>query len=130
VFVDVTNRSPFVNGAATSIMRNGHVDMMAPLRSAEFQKNNKCLTSATIINAEFVPFAVTHLGVMGKAACSLLKRLALSAQACTGENEAFFVNSYRRFILSSIFNKMAWEKCRALSRIGGALAADHIAARV
>jgi hypothetical protein len=130
VFVDVTNRSPFAKGGAASIMRNGHVDVTAPVRNAEYQKNNKCLTSATLINAEFVPFAVTHLGVMGKAACSLLKRLSLSAQASTGESEAFFVNTYRRFILSSIFNKMAWEKCRALSRIGGALAAAHIAARV
>jgi hypothetical protein len=119
-FIDVTMASPFSkDNMASIIVNHGHrkVVVDAPVLHAEQSKNDKCLTSAAALNSEFIPFAVTHLGVVGPAACSFLKRLAEHINLLTGEEIDHAFQMQRQHILAAIFRKIAIDKLRALNRV-------------
>jgi hypothetical protein len=112
--------SPFSKGnMASIIVQGGHRKIVvdAPVIHAEQRKNNKCLTSAAILHCEFLPFAVTHLGVMGPAACSFLKRTAEHINLLTGEEIDHSFQAQRQYILAAIFRKIAIDKMRTMNRL-------------
>lgn len=115
IYVDATVRSPF--RADNACLDNGVVNVAKPAEDAEVQKFAKYGDSASRMGVQFLPAAVTHLGVMGKGILSLLNRMA--DHITLGEEQAQIqvFSQMRRYVLSATFSRVFRDMYLSLRRV-------------
>jgi len=115
-FIDVTVRSPFA-GDFTASMDKGKISIKKPLVTALKAKRKKYQEAADMMNVQFVPAAMTHLGVMGDDFIRLIHEVAnfITNDDLDKSNMAF--DQLRHNILAAAFKKISNNISNAVDRL-------------